>query len=348
MPTQWKPTPTEDLQAETITKEGSMGLSGAGYSESNENRQADNRGVPAVNYKEIKVGTGDNAYRVDSQGLWLGSEQFATAPFRVTMAGLLNATGATISGAIIGGWSINATSIYTGTEDHSGYTANAGDLTIYSNGSVASIHANKFYIDSAGVFHGTGGEIDGTSTIAGITGTQISYVATSTADAVPTGLTCSSTAATVASDGSVSSQVVLTWTALSTNTFDHYLIRYKKAAATYYTYIPATTNTITIEGLVPNLSYNFGIASVNKYGTVSAYSADISQTTATSTTAPATVTGLTAVGAIQYALLEWTASASTDLSHYNIYRSLTNDSGAAVKIASVKTTYFIDGNLSAT
>jgi hypothetical protein len=55
-----------------------------------------------------------------------------------------------LSGATIGGWSINATSIYTGTEDHSGYTANAGDITLYSDGIDASIHGNKFYIDNAG------------------------------------------------------------------------------------------------------------------------------------------------------------------------------------------------------
>ena len=31
---------------------------------------------------------------------------------------------------IRGNWKMNATSIYTGTEDHSGYTTNAGDITI--------------------------------------------------------------------------------------------------------------------------------------------------------------------------------------------------------------------------
>jgi len=117
---------------------------------------------------------------------------------------------------------------------------------------------------------------------------------TSTADIVPTGLTCSSTTANVASDGSVSSSVVLTWDAIATTTFDHYVIRYKKASYTYYTYLNANTNTITIEGLTPSVSYNFGVASVNKYGSVSAYSADITQTTATSTTAPATVSSTSA------------------------------------------------------
>jgi hypothetical protein len=271
-------------------------------------------------------------------GIHLGATAFADAPFSVSLAGALKATSATI-----GGWTVNTTSIYTGTEDHSGYTANAGDVTLYSNGSDASLHFNKAYIDTTGVIYATGAVIDETSTIAGITGTQIGHVATSTSDSIPADLTCSSTTATVASDGSVSAQVILTWSEISTNTFDHYLIRYKKATNTYYTYITATVNTITIEGLVPNTSYHFGLASVNKYGTVSSYSSDISQTTATSTTAPATVAGVTATGGIQYIIVEFTASSSSDLSHYNIYRSLTNDSGAAVKIATVKTTYFVDG-----
>jgi len=66
----------------------------------------------------------------------------------------------------IGGWNINATSIYTGTEDHSGYTANAGDITIYSDGADASIHAKNFYIDSAGVLNCTGAVISGAITAA--------------------------------------------------------------------------------------------------------------------------------------------------------------------------------------
>lgn len=91
----------------------------------------------------------------------------SSAPFRVTESGALTATSATISGSLtattgaIGGWTINSTSIYTGTEDHSGYTANAGDLTIYSNGTDASIHAKNFYIDTNGDFYSVSGAVGG-------------------------------------------------------------------------------------------------------------------------------------------------------------------------------------------
>ena len=87
---------------------------------------------------------------------WAGHATPGSAPFRVDEAGLLYAAGATVSGTItatagnIGGWFIDATSIYTGTEDHSGYTANAGDITLYSDGANSSIHAKNFYIDASG------------------------------------------------------------------------------------------------------------------------------------------------------------------------------------------------------
>jgi predicted phage tail protein len=68
----------------------------------------------------------------------------------------------TTAGAVkIGNWNINGASLYTGTEDHSGYTTNAGDMTIYSDGYDASIHAKNFYIDTTGTLYATGVTISG-------------------------------------------------------------------------------------------------------------------------------------------------------------------------------------------
>jgi len=65
----------------------------------------------------ISIGSGDNIFKADSNGIYLGDSTFADAPFRVTMAGALTATNATISGSItstsgtIGGWTIGATTL---------------------------------------------------------------------------------------------------------------------------------------------------------------------------------------------------------------------------------------------
>ncbi len=70
----------------------------------------------------IQLGSGDNVIYGDvSSGFWIGNAVFASAPFRVNMAGVLTATSATITGAItassgsIGGFTIGASSLTAGT-----------------------------------------------------------------------------------------------------------------------------------------------------------------------------------------------------------------------------------------
>jgi len=48
----------------------------------------------------IAIGTGDNIFKADSNGIYLGNAAFASAPFSVTQAGALTATSATITGSI--------------------------------------------------------------------------------------------------------------------------------------------------------------------------------------------------------------------------------------------------------
>ena len=79
----------------------------------------------------------------------------------------------TTTGGSVGGWTINSTSIYTGTEDHSGYTANTGDVTLYSDGTDSSFHAYQFYIDTGGNAYfkgdltGSSGTFSGTLQVGG-------------------------------------------------------------------------------------------------------------------------------------------------------------------------------------
>jgi hypothetical protein len=165
------------------------------------------------------------------------------------------------------------------------------------------------------------------------------------ATAVPTGLAVEESGITTGEDGTISAYVVLTWNENTEDNFDNYSIRYKRSDFAYYNYISTKETTITIEGLLPNKEYNFGIASINKYGIRSAFSSDIDYTTATSTTPPATVQNVSALGGIQYVIIEWDSNTEADLASYNIYRNTVDNSGTATKIASVRTNYFVNGNL---
>lgn len=106
-------------------------------------------GTVTVASLNIPDTTTANSMHVDSSGnAWWGTNVatgYATALAKILATGV-----ATFKNAVIGSWNINTTSIYTGTEDHSGYTANAGDLTLYSDGTDASIHAFNWYIDTSG------------------------------------------------------------------------------------------------------------------------------------------------------------------------------------------------------
>ena len=115
---------------------------------------------------------------VDSPALLPTTEQIDAAPFRVTKTGILNASGATISGTItansgsIGGWTINSDGIFTGTFDESAYTTSG--ITISNNG---SIHSPNFYLDSTGITTKAGNiggfTIGATSLTAGATTTSV-------------------------------------------------------------------------------------------------------------------------------------------------------------------------------
>jgi hypothetical protein len=65
----------------------------------------------------IQIGSGENVFKADSNGIYLGNETFANAEFRVTPAGALTATNASITGTItstsgaIGGWDINSSGL---------------------------------------------------------------------------------------------------------------------------------------------------------------------------------------------------------------------------------------------
>jgi hypothetical protein len=50
----------------------------------------------------LKIGSGESVFKADSNGIYLGNETFDSAEFRVTPAGALTATNASITGSITG------------------------------------------------------------------------------------------------------------------------------------------------------------------------------------------------------------------------------------------------------
>jgi hypothetical protein len=169
-----------------------------------------------------------------------------------------------------------------------------------------------------------------------------SQIVADAADIVPTGLAASSQGLTA---GTQSAYVVLTWNAIVSASFSHYKVRYKRNAFSAYSYVDVYTNTVSIEGLVSNTLYNFGVASVNKSDVLSAYSASVDVTTTADTTAPATVIGVSASAGIQTAVLKWTANTDADIASYNIYRYTANTVGNATLIGNVAANYFVDAGL---
>ena len=87
----------------------------------------------------LQVGSGSSFFKASSDGLQLGNETFASAPFRVTPQGALTANSATIVGNVtansgsIGGINVGSSKIYVGTGTYN--NANTG-----------------FYLDSSGSF----------------------------------------------------------------------------------------------------------------------------------------------------------------------------------------------------
>ena len=231
------------------------------------------------------------------------------------------------------------------TTDESFHVKNDGDTFWGCNLAdwASSVDNANAYVLKTGIAKFQNVAITG-GTVGGQDVNNIGYIADPTADAVPTGLTASDTGITTGINGTQSAYVTLTWNAISTNTFNYYSIRYRINGYTYYHYAEARTNTIDIEGLLPNITYNFGIASVNKFGIQSAFSTDIDQLTATDTTLPATVADVTATGSIQYSLLTWTSNTEYDLASYDIYRNTVDNSATADLIGNSRTNYFIDGN----
>jgi len=175
--------------------------------------------------------------------------------------------------------------------------------------------------------------------------TAIGYVATTGADITPTTFNNDDSGIIIGDGGIQSVYVTYSWDAIITNTFHHYNFQYKQHDLTYWEERTTVEDTITIDGLLPNVSYDFRVASVNKYGSYSAYTATDTITTPSDSGAPANVQNVTATQGIQAILLAWDHNTDLDLNSYNIYRYESNDSGSAVLVANYTGNVYRDNGL---
>ena len=123
---------------------------------------------------DIKVGSGSSVFKVDSDGIYLGNETFGVnAPFRVSPAGTLHATDATITGAITAnslsiGSSVTIPDANLTTTVTSGASAGASALQDGDTGVDLGLNDGTIggiYIDAAKLYSGSaGGVYEGSTT----------------------------------------------------------------------------------------------------------------------------------------------------------------------------------------
>jgi hypothetical protein len=131
----------------------------------------------------ISIGTGDEIFKADSNGIYLGDATFADAPFRVTPTGVLTATNANISGTItattgaIGGFKIGTANLYTpaipATGITAGITSGTSNYTFFAGADSETGTNAKFSVTNAGALTATSATVSGaiTATSGSFTGT---------------------------------------------------------------------------------------------------------------------------------------------------------------------------------
>jgi len=107
----------------------------------------------------LQVGSGSSFFKVSSTGIQLGDETFASAPFRVTAAGALTATDATVTGEINATSGTISSSIAIGTENNI-FKADSNGIYL-GNATFASA---PFRVTQAGALTATSATITGTVT----------------------------------------------------------------------------------------------------------------------------------------------------------------------------------------
>ena len=134
----------------------------------------------------IAIGSGNSIFKADSNGIYLGNATFGSAPFRVTPAGALTATNATITGAITATSGSFAGSLSSASGTFTG-ALSGGTISIGSSNNIFKADSNGIYLGNAsfgsapfkvtpaGALTATGVTINGDLTLTNIDGTTVTY-----------------------------------------------------------------------------------------------------------------------------------------------------------------------------
>ena len=163
--------------------------------------------------------------------------------------------------------------------------------------------------------------------VAGWNLNYMTFAASGTAPATPTGLTA------VAGNA----QVSLSWTASSGATSYNVYRSTTSGGEGTTVYATTTSTTYANTGLTNGTAYFYTVAAVNAIGT-SAQSSQVSATPALAV--PGTPTGLTATGGVGEIVLAWTAGSNATT--YSVYRSTTSGGEGTTVYATTTSTSYTD------
>jgi hypothetical protein len=145
-----------------------------------------------------------------------------------------------------------------------------------------------------------------------------------------------------ASNGEFTSLFVVT--VHRVDTMAGYVVRWQVSGDASWNYVSVSQPTsgdatINTGPVVMGQTYNLQVASYNKDGLVSAFTASVSKLVTVDTTAPATPTGLSSTSLIKQILLTWTANTEVDLKGYNVYHGTATN--PTTLLATCTTNYLI-------
>jgi hypothetical protein len=111
-----------------------------------------------------------------------------------------------------------------------------------------------------------------------------------------------------------------TWNANAEDDFSHYELKYKKTAYSDFGLVTTTNTSFIWTGLEQNIEYEVYIRSVDIYGNRSAWSSQVTQTTATDSDIPDQVTGATAEAILAGIKIIWTGATEGNIAGYIVER----------------------------